>query len=371
MKLIVLKNNLVDALNAIEGSVGNNINLPILKNILFSVENNKIILTSTNLETAVKYNLSGKIVEGGSLTVPFGVFNNIAKNINSERVTLESQDNNSLLITTDNYEASVRVQDAKDFPIIPTIQNKDNLIKTNTSSIKEILSRAIIAAQYSDVRPEISGVLLRLNEGKINFVATDSFRLVEISLKAQEFETNLKDISIIIPLRTANELLRILSIKDGGEIKIFVDPNQVLFQTETESLISRLIDGTFPDYQTVIPKTTKSEAAIARDELINAVKVTKVFAGRANDVTLRVGDNKKFIEVTAADSAIGENRYKIPIRLKGEKFSLSFNWRYLADGLKIWNGEEITLGVNDPDRPVIIKSPSEPEMLYVVMPIKS
>jgi len=125
MKLIILKTNLVDALNAVEGSVGDNTNLPILKNILLSTEDNKIILTSTNLEIAVKYSIPGKIVETGILTVPFGIFSNIAKNLTSERVTLEKQGKN-FVVTTDNYEASLRSQDPKDFPIIPTIQNKKN-----------------------------------------------------------------------------------------------------------------------------------------------------------------------------------------------------------------------------------------------------
>ncbi|HXF44239.1 MAG TPA: DNA polymerase III subunit beta [Candidatus Paceibacterota bacterium] len=370
MKLIILKNNLVDALNAVEGSVGDNTNLPILKNILISAEDNKITLTSTNLEIAVKYIVPGKIVEGGSLTVIFSVFSNIVKNLSSERVTLEKDDKN-LIVTTDNYEAVIRVQDPKDFPIIPSIQDRKKSIKIGLNTLKNTISRAIIAAQYSDVRPEISGVLVSLNDQKLKFVATDSFRLVEITLNPGDFETNIKELSVIVPLKAATEVVRSLTNKNGGEVLVFVESNQILFQTENENLISRLIDGTFPDYQAIVPKTAKSEAVASREELMNAVKITKIFSGRANDISLKVGENNKFIEVSATDSSLGENRYKIPIKLSGEKFSLSFNWRYLMDGLKIWEGEEVIMGVNEPGRPVSLRSLSDPNMLYIVMPVKS
>lgn len=353
-----------------EGSVGGNSNLPILKNVFLGTDSNNIILTSTNLELATKYFLSGKIIEAGSVTVPFLIFNNIIKNLNTERITLEKK-GKYLHVSTDNYEASIYSQESKNFPIIPLIQNKKDSIKINTSTFKNALTNVIVASQYSDIRPEISGVLINFQDKRLTFVATDSFRLAEIILGLDQLKSNFEEVSAIIPLSTASELLRIVSGQKDSEVEIFIDPNQILFKTSTQYIISRLIDGKFPDYRAIIPKQTETEVSINRQEVIDAVKLTKVFAGRASDITISVGENKKFLEIHSADSALGENRYKVPVKLRGEKFSVAFNWRYLLDGLKIYKSEEVVLGVNDSNHPVTIKSTDEPLSLYVVMPIKT
>ncbi len=370
MKLILLKTNLVEALNIVEGSVGSNVNLPILKNVFLGTEDNRIILISTNLELATKHFVAGKIIETGSVTVPFSVLNNIVKNLNTERITLEKRGKN-LTILTDNYEASILGQEPNDFPIIPNIQNKKNSIKININAFKEALTNVAVASQYSDLRPEISGVFLNFNNKKLTLVATDSFRLAEIILGPELVQSSFEEVKTIVPLRTVSEILRILNMGEDGTIEIFIDSNQILFKTETDYVISRLVDGNFPDYEVIIPKQTKNEAILAREEVLNAIKLAKVFAGRANDITLSIGDNKKFLEVYSADSMLGENRYRIPVKLKGDKFKVAFNWRYLIDGFKIYKGKEVILGVNEVEKPVLIKSLSEPQSLYIVMPIKS
>jgi DNA polymerase III subunit beta len=370
MKLIILKTNLVEGLIAVEGSVSSDANLPILKNVLIGAEGGEITITSTNLELATRRVVSGKIIEAGTTTVPFLIFNNIIKNLNTERVMLEKRDKN-LVVTTDNYEASVFTQNPKDFPIIPTIQNKKKSVKVSAGILKEALSDAAVAAQFSDIRPEISGVLFNLSEKKATLVATDSFRLAEITLGADQFRSNLGEAKVIVPLKTTTEILKILNIEKEGDAEIFIDKNQILFEVGNSQVISRLIDGNFPDYQAIIPRDTKNEISLKREEMIEAIKLTRVFAGRANDVTLTVGDNKKFLEIYSGEASLGENRYRIPIKLKGDKFKINFNWRYLMDGLKVYKGEEIILGINDPERPVVVKNPSEPFLLYVVMPIKA
>lgn len=370
MKLIILKSNLLEGLGSVERSVGDNTNLPILKNVFLKTENNKIIITSTNLELAIKHSIPGKVIETGSITVPFSIFSSIIKNLNSERVTLEGKDKR-LFINTDNYEASVYGQDPKEFPIIPSIQNKKQSIKIDINVFKEALSNVIVASQYSDIRPEISGVLINYKDSKLTLVATDSFRLAEITLETDKVQSNSDEVSVIVPLKTASELLRVINNGKNNFVEIFVDPNQILFKTDTQYIISRIIDGKFPEYQTIIPKQTKTEVVINKQELLSAVNLTKVFAGRASDITIKTGDNKKFLEIYSVDNVLGENRYKIPVKLKGDKFSVAFNWRYFLDGLKIYRGEEVILGVSAPDRPVIIRSAGEPLLLYVVMPIKT
>ena len=161
MKLIILRNNLVEGWKIVEKAVGGNVNLPILKNIYLTADD-KIKLISTNLELAVKCFVAGKIIEKGEITVPFGILNGIIANLNSERITLEQKDKD-LIINTDNYVAVVRGQNSKEFPIIPTIQNKIYSTKIKISLFREALSQVIVATQYSTIRPEINGVFLSFN----------------------------------------------------------------------------------------------------------------------------------------------------------------------------------------------------------------
>lgn len=368
MKLIILRTNLIEGLNSIERAVSENSNLPILKNILIKADSGGIVFTSTNLELAVEYQIPGKVVEKGETTIPFSIFNSIIKNLNSERINLEEK-NKKFLINTDNYEAVIQAQDYKEFPIIPTIANKNKKLKINIGDFKEALGGVIIAAQYSDIRPEISGVYFNYSDDSFVLAATDGFRLSEVKINSKTIQNEIGEFSAIVPLKTASELMK--SFNKDDVLEISFDPNQVLFGAKNEKIISRLIDGNFPDYKAILPKQTHNEATVNKTELINAIKLASAFAGRANDITLKIGDGKKTLEVYSVDNSLGENCYKIPVKLKGEKFSLVFNWRYLLDGLKIYKNSEVILGVNSPDRPVVIKTPTETNMVYVAMPIKS
>ena len=366
MKLIILKTNLVEGLSSVEKAVGNNVNLPILKNILLKADQNKITLTTTNLELAINHYLSGKIIEQGQITVPFFLFNSIIKNLVTEKINLEQKENN-LVIQTDNYEATLQGQNADDFPIIPQISDVNSVISVKTDDFKQALSNVIIATQYSEIRPEISGVFLNYQDDQLKLVATDSFRLAEKTLESNIYEASLQETKIIIPLVTAQEVLRVVKEDD---MKIFIDANQIFFKTENLEINSRLIDGRFPDYQMIVPKEFKNEIIINRQEFINAVKLTSTFTNKTNDITIKVGDNEKSLEIIAADSLLGKNIYKIPVKLKGGKFSVVFNWRYLLDGLKVYNEKEIIFGVNNSDKPVILKSAHDKSFFYILMPIK-
>ncbi len=369
LKLIILKTNITEALAALERAVSSNTNLPILKNVLLRTENGKIFFVATNLEIAVTCLVQGKIIENGEVTVPFALFSSVARNLTAERITLEQKEK-QLVITTDNYDATIQTQEAKEFPIIPAIHNRAQSIRLPAPRFLEALQSVLVATQYSEIRPEISGVFLRVSDGKLIFAATDSFRLAERILDANEIGTEFEEVSFIVPFRTAEELARFL----GGaknNVEIFIDPNQVLFKIESRELISRLVDGTFPEYRAIIPKVCQNEAGVERNEFANAIKLSSSFTGRTNDITVTVGENKKYIDLHSADPSLGENHYKIHIKMKGDAFSIAFNWRYLLDGLKVFSGKEIVLGVNAANRPAVLRSQEDQQLTYVVMPINN
>lgn len=368
MKLIVLKNNLKEGLNIVGKAVGENVNLPILKNVLIKTSNNKIQLSATNLELAITHLVSGKIVEEGGITVPLSVLNGIVSDCDNDRINLEV-DNRVLTFKTDNYEAKIQGLDEEEFPIIPKIENKDNFLQIDFNLLKNSFLKVINSVQISDIRPELSGVLMDFQLTAFKLVGTDSFRLSEKTIADRDFKNNFqKGFKIIIPIKTIQELIRVL--KDG-ELKIHVDSNQILFKNNDSEIISRLIDGYYPDYEQIIPKESETECLVEKKAFINAVKLVSNFTGKVNDIKIKTKEGKKTLEIYSVNQYFGENKYLIPVKIKGEDFEASFNWRYLFDGLKNFESEEIIFRVNGESRPALIKSASDDSYFYLLMPIKN
>ena len=356
MKLILLKNNFLSTLQSLERAIGTTSNLPILKNIYIKTSQGKIFCIATNLDIAIQSVVPGKILEDGEGTVSFSLLYSIIKNIPTERLSLNVA-HHRFSITTDNYEASLEGHDTRDFPLIPSLSNKEVFFQIPAVELRDMLQGIIVATQYSEVRPEISGVFFKYEEGHLTLVTTDSFRLAERVLASSTIHSGFETLSMIIPLRTVEEVLRIFSHNE--DVRIYIDQNQILFSTGSVELISRLIDGNFPEYKAIIPKQTEHEITLDREECIHAVKLTSVFSGRTNDVVVRVHENGKFVELFSASSALGENRYKIPVKLKGSPFHITFNWKYFLDGLRMYEGKDVVLGVNASDRPATITVPKE------------
>ncbi len=368
MKLIILKDNLKTALDIVGRAVMSSLNLPVLGNVLIKTSGNQIKLSTTNLELAITKTVSGKIIEDGSVTVPFTVIANIVGNITSERINLETAGQN-LNLQTDNYKALIQGIPESEFPIIPKIEKEKEKIEIQASVFKDCLNRVIVAAGISEIRPEISGVLIVAEASVLKLVATDSFRLAEAKISANQFKNTFEQgFKIIVPLKTAQELARI--IKDGEATKIYLGNNQVLFEADEAEVVSRLIEGEFPDYEAIVPKDINTEIVAERDELTNSLKLASAFSGKVNEVRLRTKD-KRLLEVYSSDSALGENNYLIPAKISGGETEVVFNWRFLLEGIKSGSSKEVFVGLNGDNHPALIKSPGDTSYFYILMPIKT
>ncbi|MDP2629493.1 MAG: DNA polymerase III subunit beta [Candidatus Harrisonbacteria bacterium] len=369
MKLIILRENLKEALSRVERAVTENNNLPVLRNILLSAEN-QLFVSATNLELGVRSQAAAKINQKGSLTIPFAPLYSIVVNSTSERINLEAE-KETLVVKTDNYEAKIQGTKAEEFPILPNIKDRNSFISIQFSILKDTLEQVSPAAQISDLKPELSGVLFDFQVGQIKFVATDSYRLAEKSLLNTSFNSTQKEaVRAIVPLTTIQELLRVFN--EDEEIKIFLDETQILFESEKSYLISRLIDGEYPDYQAIVPKEHNVEFTIEKTDFFNALKLVNSFSGRTNDVRLKLASNEKALELYASNQSVGENNYLVPVKKEGETFEpTSFNARYLIDGLRIIRAETILLQSNGPTKPVLIKPSGDKSFFYIVMPLES
>jgi len=369
MKIIILKNNLKNSLDSVSKIVGENTSLPILKNILIKAEKGKINIISTDLETAIIKTVAGKIMEEGQITIPFTIFNSIINNIQSERIDIENKELN-IFIKTDSYEAKIQGMNYEEFPIIPKTETKNEYIEIKGDILKESLLSVMGAAQISELRPEISGIMIDVEGEMMKFVATDSFRLAEKTIYSADFTNNFESgFKIIIPLKPAQEIVRVITDKEI--IKMYSDGNQLMVQNEDITFITRLIDGKFPDYATIIPKNTSTNLEISRAELIGALKLVSSFSSKNNEVIFKIIPDQRLVEVYSADNLLGENKYLIAAKITGESLNVSFNWRFIIDGLKNISAETINIGLQGDTKPSIIKWPQDNSYLYIVMPIKN
>ena len=370
MKLIILRNNLKDGLQAVERAVSENNNLPVLKYVLIKA-GLRLVISATNLEIGVTYETNAKINEEGAITVPLGPLHSIITNSASERINLETS-GNTLIVKTDNYEAKIQGLSSEEFPIIPKIENNDQPLEIEGEVLKRALNEIVHAAQTNDAKPELSSILFDFQVGALKLVATDGFRLAEKTLLNNSFVSSFnKAVKVLVPIKTIQEVLRIF--KPGQRIAIHIDANQASFKTEGLEIISRLIDGTYPDYTAIIPKQVVTEFSVSREEFMTGVKLVSNFSGRGSDIKLRLKEDSSALEVFAANNLVGENNYLIPARKKkGNGFAeTAFNWKYLLEGVRPLSSEMITIGLVSETKPAIIRPAEDDSLMYIVMPISS
>jgi len=369
MKVVLIKSNLKEALGVVERASGENLKLPVLKySNMEAGEENKIKVTATNLEVAITFLLLGKVIEKGKVNIPTATVLGMINNLQSERLNMETR-GGQLEIKTDNYEASTQTIPADDFPIIPKVKNEEDFIEMEGVVLKDGLAQVLAATQFSELRTELNSILFDFALDTLKFAGTDSFRLAEKTITSSQFKTNqTQNFRFLLPLKTAHELSRIL--KDDEKVRVYHDQNQALFKTDHWEMISRLTEGNFPEYSSIIPKTFDSEVLLEREELINALKLTGVFSSQTSEVKVKSAEGGKAIEINSASQDLGENRYVLPAKVKNNFKEVGFNWRYLADGLRTLKTAEVFLGVNEQDnKPSLIKSPNEASFFYILMPI--
>ena len=367
MSFIVLKDNFKEAISISEKALGDNVNLPVLKCLSFNIKKEGIFISSTNLELGLTTFCSAKIIKEDTFLIQAKLLSSLISNIPNERLNIEIKDSN-LEVKSDNYEALIPINSPEDFPIIPEIENKDKYIEIEGNLFTEALSQVIQTIQYSEIRPEISGVLFNFDLDSIVLVGTDSFRLAEKKIQASIFKSNHKEsFKCIIPLKTIQECVKIF--KSNDPVGIYTDDNQILIKNSKTELISRLLEGNFPDYKTIIPKEKETEINVDRSELINALK----FVGSSNqsvyEVKIKTHSDKNFFEVQSTEKSSNKFKTVIPAKIKGKDSEVIFNWQYIVDGLKNIQEKNTIFVLNGNTKPAIISSESA-SYIYILMPIK-
>lgn len=372
MKLLILKENLKKGLDVVCKVITKSFSLPILSNILLDIEKNFLCLTATDLELAIKYWILVKTEKQGRVAVPAKFLNNLVSFLPEAQILLEEQ-NGFLNIACKGFNTRIKCLPSEDFPIIPQIP-KEDFLEINIEAFSRGLAQVVENAALSQTRPELSGVYLSFQKEKLVMAATDSFRLAEKKLFFRNPCTTER--TLILPQKTARELASLGSEKDQ-KMKIYFSSNQIMFEITTEELshpelqiTSRLIEGEYPNYQEIIPKAFQAEVVLARDKFLHHLKTASLFSGRINEVKLTLKPQEQKLEIFSQSQEVGESRSYIPCQIKGEDMAVSFNWRFLVDGVSAMQSKEIILGLQGQQGPAVLKPMGDPNFIYIAMPIK-
>ncbi|MGH2564108.1 MAG: DNA polymerase III subunit beta, partial [Ginsengibacter sp.] len=363
MKLECSVEKIKNAVYQAERVTGKNLTLPVLNSILLVAEGKVLKIRSTNLNIGIEITIPAKIEKNGILAVSGSVLNAVFSNMfQNESVFMEGKDGN-LLIKTKKSQILVKGQPHEDFPTIPNVSGNEFEIESKklTDGIKSVY----YSSTASDIKPEISSVYIYTNNTNLVFVSTDSFRLAEKSIKTK----GVGDITgIIIPLKNVVEILK--TFNDADEIiKISFNKNQISFSSDNIYLTSRVIDGIFPDYRQIIPKTSNTEVVVLKQDLLNSIKISNVFSDKFNQVNLKISPKENVFELSSTNNDIGENKTYLDAVLKGENIELGFNYKYFLDCFQSINTDSISIKFSGASKPIVISPVSDPSFTYLIMPM--
>lgn len=363
MKLQVTQENLNKALGTVARVANTRGTLPVLANVLIKTVNNRLSIAATNLDIAITHYIGAKVSEDGAITVPARLMQDFVSSLPSGVIDLDL-DEYKLNIATDQYQSVINGVSAEEFPVMPAIENG----KTWTvpgALLKRSLQQVVMAASGDEARPVLTGVLVHTTEGKLFMAATDSYRLAE-----KELGENAEEIELLIPGSAMQDLLRIVSDFEG-DVSVTSDDQQVLFRVGDVELVTRLIEGKYPDYRKLIPQAFAVTANLKRSDLLNVTKVSSLFAREsAGSITINVDEETQHLSIRSVASQLGENTATADAKVTGSGV-ITLNSRYLLDALHALSGDDVSFCFNGKLEAVVIRDPASEDYTHIIMPLKS
>lgn len=365
MKFTIAKDQIINGLQAVQNVVSTRTTLPILSNVLIKAEGDRLELTATDLDVTIVCSVSAQVAKPGSTTLPVKRFFGILRELPSAEIEIEVDDKNVCSVQSGSSFYKLNGIAAEEFPPLPQFkENKKVLLPQE--KVRSMLRKTSFAISTDETRYVLNGIFISLKEDKVTMVATDGRRL---ALVEEEITTDAQG-EFIVPTKAINELNRLLQTR--GEVEIKFTDNQAAFSMRDEKggnvlLISKLVEGNYPNYRQVIPNETKERIALGREEFLHALRRAEFMTSeKSNSVKLSFTNN--LLAITANTPEVGEGRETITINYKGKDIAIAFNPNYLMDPLKALENDEIFLELNDELSPGVVKINGP--FLYVLMPMR-
>lgn len=349
-----------------ERVAGKHTTLPVLSCFLLDIKKTSVIIKATNLDLGIETNISAKSDKEGVYALPAGVVSSFISQIPDHEGLIQLEDvSGNIRIKSFKSKGMIKSLPLEDFPSIPNVRDG---MKTeiNPSLISKGMQSVWYSASVSGVKPELSSVYMYNKDNSMFFAATDSFRLAEKKLNTPSF-TKMPD--ILVPAKNIPDMTRILDSMESP-VSIEANKNIVSFKSKDIYLVSRIIDGVFPDYKQIIPKTHSTEAIVLKQDLVNALKISNIFSDKFNHIKFIFDPKSKSFSVYTSNSDIGENITNIDAAISGESIEINFNYKYIIDCFQSIDSDSVSLQLNGANRPMIIRPVSgDSTFMYLVMPM--
>lgn len=366
MKLSISKDQIIAGLSAVQNVVSNRTTLPILSNVLVRAEGPCVEFTATDLDVTVACKVEAKVSQSGATTLPVKKLFGIVRELSGE-IEIETDEKNITTIRSGSSFFKVHGLGADEFPPLPQFKD-DKKVALSQETVKGMIKKTAFAVSTDESRYVLNGIFVSLKEGKMTVVATDGRRLALVDEEVEISEKSKGE--FILPAKAVNELNRLL--QDQGEVEIKYGENQASFSLKSEKsqgvlLITKLIEGNYPNYRQVIPNETKERVQLGREEFMQALRRAEIMTSeKANSVKLTFSENN--LTITANAPEVGEARETIAIQYKGKEISIAFNPAYLIDPLNALTQDEVFFELIDELSPGVVKINGP--FLYVVMPMR-
>lgn len=361
-------------LNVVSRIVNNKPGLPILSNILFEVSKGKLVMTATDLEIGINTWMGVETKSEGSVTVPAKQLAEFVNSIPSEKVDVEL-DKQVLNVSTVNNTAQFHIIPSDDYPKVPTANGSKPVVLFDKEDLLLAIHRVAFAAATDDVKPVLTGIKFEIEGKSASFVSADGLRLSKQTIK---LSSEVKDsVNLLVPVKAMQELAYVISefsgadSKDVVEVYVISERNQVIFRYNDVDIISRIIDGVYPDYKQIIPTVHKTKTSLKREDFANSLKVTNIIARSVlgNKIVLDIDAKEKNVSMFATLSDVGSNKSVFNAEVDGDSIKMAFSAKFLGDMLNNIGAEDIVFESSESVKPGVFKIKDDDTFIHLIMPM--
>lgn len=360
-------------LNIVSRVVNSKPGLPILNNILFEAKNGKVHLTATDLEIGINTWIGADVQIDGKVTIPAKQLAEFVNSIPSEKVDV-SLDKQMITVSTVNNNAEFHTIPSDDYPNVVSVEKEKPILTLSQSELLKSVKRVAFAAATDDVKPVLTGVRIEIEGKSVSFVAADGLRLSKQTLKMKSEAT--KDMNLLVPVKALQELAYVVSevgVEDSDTISVYVveDRNQVVFRFGDVDIVSRLIDGAYPEYKQIIPTGYKTNVVAKKEDFSSALKITNIIARSVlgNKIILDLNPKDNVATLSASQSEVGSNRSTFKGVMEGDSLKIAFSARFLGDMFNNIDGEDLVFECTESVKPGVFKIKGDDDFIHLIMPM--
>ncbi|MEA3406449.1 MAG: DNA polymerase III subunit beta [Chloroflexota bacterium] len=373
MKLSCLQENLANGLSVVSRAVATRTTLPVLSNILLSTDQSRLKLSATDLELGINCWVGAQVEEEGAVTVPARLLSDFVNSLPPGSMDLELVPRTQTLnLKSDRFEANIKGINAEEFPPVQ-VSDEDDSVSMAPDLLRRMVEQVAFAAATDESRPVLTGVLVKIADDKLTFAAADGYRLSVSSTPLEREEKG--EMLLIVPARALQELRRVSAEQEEPiEMIVSSDRNQVFFKLENVHIVSQLVEGTFPDYEQIIPSDHSTRVVVGTAEFLRALRMAFIFAqDAANIVRFQVVRNDSAdagrLIISATSAEHGDNVSELDVHVEGEPIEIAFNVRYCIDALGVMDTAQVSLETSDPSSPGVLKPVGGEDFVHIIMPM--